>query len=261
MLLTSYFLGSGHFDMNRLSVPSIADLSWFDREAVVDPADLLGDDLRNLRPALHRAVASSGAGLLAFKVHDSFGVTPAGDLLFPPDASRLVVYLVRHPGDVALSLASHLGTTIEHAVEFMGTDGATIAETSRLQVPQILDSWSRHVEGWCAQTRIPVVVVRYEDMLTDTAAAFRSVLTALGEPIDVSRVQESVERTRFDQARRLEASRGFVERSATAREPFFRTGRAGNWKVDLPMYLRERVARAHGVAMARFGYDAAEMVR
>jgi hypothetical protein len=261
MLLTSYFQARDDFDMNRLSVPSIADLAWFDRLSAVDPADLLGDELRNLRPALHRAVAADGTGLLAFKVHDSFGITPAGEWLFPPDASRLAVYLIRHPGDVVLSLASHLGTSVEEAVQFMETDGAAIAEVSRLQVPQVVDSWSRHVQGWCLQNRIPVLVVRYEDMLADTAAVFRSVLTALGEAVDEGRVQQCVDRTTFDRIKAHEAGRGFVERSATARDPFFRTGRAGNWRSDLSPHLRERIANVHGAAMARFGYDAAEMMR
>jgi hypothetical protein len=261
MWLTSYFRPGRVVELNRLAIPSIADVSWFDRYSVVPPSELSAAELWCLRPDLHRGVAAEATAQTAFKVHDAFGVTPEGDLLFPPEVSRLVVYLVRHPGDVALSLAAHLGITVDQAVEFMGASGAVLGERSRTQLPQVVDSWSRHVDGWTRQTHIPVVVVRYEDMLDNPHAAFHHVLTALGESVDERRVQDCVEQARFERVRQVEAESGFVEKPVTATAAFFRTGRSGNWRTQMPAALLNRIADTHAAAMARFGYDPDEMHR
>ena len=40
------------------------------------------------------------------------------------------------------------------------------------QLRQILGSWSDHVKSWTEQTKIPVHVVRYEDMVNSTFDSF-----------------------------------------------------------------------------------------
>jgi aryl sulfotransferase len=256
VLLSHYLAASDHtLDINHLSIPNAADVTVFDHVGLLSPSELTVDEGDSARVAMYRCLAGQGAGLRWLKIHDAFRRVPTGEWLCPPDVSQSAVYLVRHPADVAISFGYHFGMSTEEAVALMARPNAVIGRYSRLQFVQALQTWSQHVQSWRCQAEIPVVVVRYEDLLQDPFMAFERLLTDLGLMVDSLRVREAVEAARFDRLQKLEATTGFSERAPLATAPFFRAGRADQWRDQMPASLRAQLAADHGSTMADLGYN------
>ena len=104
---------------------------------------------------------------MRLKVHDAYLLTDLGEPLFPADVSRGVIYLVRDPRDIAVSYAHHCGIPPAASVKRINNPVAGLARKHPwLQVTQRVGGWSNHVRSWADQADIPILVVRYEDLLT-----------------------------------------------------------------------------------------------
>ena len=107
--------------------------------------------------------------------------------------------------------------------------------------------------SWIEQRELPVHVVRYEDLLADTGAAFEAVLRFAGLEPEPERLARAVEHARFDRLHAQEERSGFREKPQTARF-FFRAGRAGTWRESLSHEQVRTLVDAHAPLMERFGY-------
>jgi hypothetical protein len=217
------------------------------------------DEIDLLRPRADEVVAAEAPPAhdhpLLRKVHDAFFPGPAGEPVVSVAASRAVVYLVRDPRDVAVSLAHHAGRSVEWAAAELSDSGATIsgADRSHAQVRQRLGTWSQHVESWVDQGRIPVKVVRYEALIADSGRCLTDVLQWLGYQLARDRASAIAEAASFSQLRLQEDRSGFGEASG-AQPRFFREGRAGAWRDELPAGISARIEGDHRAVMSRFGY-------
>lgn len=255
ILLSHYLAGDEQaIDINQLSIPNAADTTIFEQHGLLCPTELTPQEGDMARLALYRCLGLQGTTQW-LKIHDAFRRISSGEWLCPPEVSRWAVYLVRHPADVAISFGYHFGMATPDVVEFMSRSDATIGRKSRLQFAQVLQSWSQHVESWRGQTDIPVVLMRYEDLLLDPVGGFATLVAAIGLPVDHDRIRAAVEATRFDRLQAFEAATGFKERAPRATAPFFRSGRAGQWREQLSAPLRARLAASHSETMADLGYD------
>jgi hypothetical protein len=235
-----------------------ADRPTFDNTTGLASSDLTPDEIDFLRPRVYRQLARAAqAKPLFFKVHDGFQTNAGGEPLFPADCSRGVLLVVRHPMDVVVSLAHHVGHQDWAAlVQQLGDAQHVMAGEGRHQYHQRELGWSGHYLSWSRQSDIPVLVVRYEDMLADTAQAFSRVLSFLGIPgaDDREKIAQAVAASRFERLREIETSAGFPEIPVAA-DRFFRSGRAGEGLSRLPQDLRQRILDQHGPVMAELGYD------
>jgi hypothetical protein len=116
-------------------------------------------------------------------------------------------------------------------------------------------SWSEHVSGWIAETKCPVLLVRYEELRSDTERTLETMLTYLGAPIDHSRLQRAVAASRFDKVREQEEKRSFKEVPSTLKSGrFFRQGLSLQWLKELEPEQAYRLADGLGDIMQRIGY-------
>lgn len=204
-----------------------------------------------LREAVLRGITGNGADINFVKTHNIREVA-LGVELIPAQYSRAAIYILRNPLDMVLSYARHYNMTAEAVAAAIGrTDNAIAGD--RETVPQFLGSWSRHVRSWSERAPFPVLVLRYEDLQTDAASGFRSVLGHLGVPVDEERLARATRFSGFDEVSRQEASAGFVERSPTA-DRFFHSGTSGQWRTALAPETVERITRDHAAAMRQHGY-------
>lgn len=139
------------------------------------------------------------------------------------DATRAAIVLVRHPASVALS--SH---ALRCATEASTPDGAEKyvrlfvanggdAEWSRLGFgdwASSIASWLDAGDGRSSGYRFPIIMVRYEDLLDDTARELARVLAFLGEARDPERIRMVVAACSFEAMREREAAE--KERGASA---------------------------------------------
>jgi hypothetical protein len=204
-----------------------------------------------LRGRMLEAIVNNDAEVNFVKTHNSC-TRALGVELVPAQLTRSAVYILRNPLDVAVSYARHYNMTPEAAAEAIGRPENVIAPSSGT-VTQFLGSWSGHVRSWTRCRDFPVLVLRYEDIEADPAAAFTRVLKHIGASADSERIARAVAFSSFDELRGQEDRSGFVERSPTS-ERFFHSGRSGGWRDALPAAAVDRIRADHAEVMREFGY-------
>ena len=223
LLLTNYLRESTEpADINRLRDPRTghaASRAMFDEVVGVEASALSPATVRRLRPELYRRVAREASLNLYLKVHDAWQ-TDDGIDLFPRDASRGVVYLVRNPLDVAVSWASHLGVSADEAVARMCSEDPVRLDSEVVtdHLPQLLGNWSDHVRSWVDTANVPTLLVRYEDLHDRTAEILAELAAFCGLHVDAARVSKAVAYSSFGELRRQELDSGFRERPPAARD-------------------------------------------
>jgi hypothetical protein len=163
---------------------------------------------------------------------------PPGELK-PSDAAIPAVYIVRDGRDALVSMARQRSEIIAP-----GSDYLTNLETAiRARDDTFFGGWSRNVTEWLERAK---VVIRFEDLIRDPIGEVERIrpLIDLPEP-DRSRLPS------FDDLRR----RKFSIRDAP--EPdgkFFRRGKPGAWRDEMPFGMHMLFWELHGDAMKKLGY-------
>ncbi len=260
LMLASLMAGGAAVDINAgVRVATVGTHAEMDELLGIESSELTEAEIAAAQPALHAALAAEAAPrpLILRKVHDRFWRNPAGAAAFPADLSRAAVYLARDPRDVAVSYAHHRGMDIDGVIALMD-DGssmlAAVADRMRSQLPQPLGRWEDHAASWLDQREIPVMALRYEDLVADPAAGLAKVAAHLGIVAPAAAIDAAVAGTRFEALQRQEQAQGFAERRPGSTAAFFREGRVGGWRQVLSADQAARIAATQQAGMARFGY-------
>lgn len=157
-------------------------------------------------------------------------------------AGRRAIYIWRHPGDVAISYFHYLNARNDTQ------DLGGLSEFLRHR-KWGLPAWCKHVANWLLHADL---VIRYEDLSSNTENTMREVLGVLGGRfIDDQVLQMAIERSSFEHIRALEVERGLPS-SSEFKEGFrfTRMGTTGGWQEEFSKsdcsYIREEVER-HGL--------------
>jgi hypothetical protein len=164
---------------------------------------------------------------------------------------RRAVYLVRHPGDVAVSYYRHL---VQWSLPNVGFE-AWFEAWIRGEIDGF-GSWQQNVESWL-DAPIPVEVIRYETLKADPQEALIRALGIFGVERSREAVRDAVEHNslatmteKFDAA-----GRSLVRKLPPAPDdiPDVR-GESAVWTGALQPRQRELLERHFGRAMQRLGY-------
>ena len=120
-------------------------------------------------------------------------------------------------------------------------------------VPQIITSWSLNVSSWTQEASRNLLVLRYEDLLSNPKKYFRKVESLLGLKKDPKRLIKAIKDSSFGNLKKQEQTKGFVEKHESATS-FFRKGKANQWKELLSEEQIKRIVETHREQMARFKY-------
>jgi hypothetical protein len=208
-------------------------------------------DVRRYWAATQEAICATSEQQVFVKVHNVAAKFDNG--YFPdPTLTKSAIYILRDPRDVAISFSYHYRHPLGLAVAALCTSSAFNFKPQQIGRTELLMSWGEHVTGWTSPKRFPLLVLRYEDLLADPAAGVRRIAGFLGQRLSDEQVKDVVAATSFEQLRRQEAERGFIE--AVRSKGFFRVGKAQQWREvgDQSVFqpLLERFARL----MRRYGY-------
>jgi len=259
MRMMLHALHHGKLRINANHDVHIFNRNEFEHHMGFESSDLTQEEIDLARPEAYRAMARNLPDcLLLRKVHDRYWKNAAGEPVFPADVSKGAIYIVRDPRDVAVSYAHHSASDIEAIIDGLADPNETIDQSTTALVSkfsQPLGHWSEHVTSWLDQTEIPVLLVRYEDMLQDATRELMRVAEFLDLPKagDEEACARAAAASSFENLRAQEEKKDFVER-ATLATRFFRSGRSGEGLEVLPAPLLEKVERDHGKVMRRLGY-------
>jgi aryl sulfotransferase len=243
-------------DINKLDIGLIASFrNIFDESIGIESSDLTTEEIERLRPEVYEHLAELAEEMLFIKIHDACTYTDKGRPLVPAQATRGVIYLIRNPLDVAVSLAHHKSLDYDSAIDCMANNDFCLSCSAfRLhdQLPQRLLSWSDHVMSWL-NSPVRLLVLRYEDMQQQSLETFTQAAQFVGLPVDPERVGRALEYCDFKELQRQEQEYGFKERSPKAQR-FFREGTVGAWRRELTPEQVHRIIQKHHKVMEQFGY-------
>lgn len=253
-LIDSLSRGGGEIDLNRLGdqYPNTARRAWIEEHLEIDTGNFLPEEMMAARIAASLAHGAATASPPCLKIHDR-----NDPRLFPPEATRGIVYITRDPRDIAPSWARHLtNTDLDKAIAVMADPTFTLSRANRyhVQTPQCLDSWSGHVTSWLDAPPGELLLLRYEDMLAEPQRNVARLAEFLSIDADDSVIAATVAACRFETLQDVEAKTGrFFERPAHV-DRFFRQGKSGTWRSSLSRAQAARIVDDHGEVMGRLGY-------
>jgi hypothetical protein len=117
-----------------------------------------------------------------------------------------------------------------------------------------MGSWANHVRSWVDQQQIPVLLLRYEDLLVQPEPHFSRLATFLNLPAEEPLIREAVANTRFDKLRAKEDEEGGFHERPQSCERFFRSGRSGEGQEQLTGEQLQQFEEAFAATLHRFGY-------
>ena len=171
--------------------------------------DLSIEEICAIRQRVHADIAREANGTTFVKTHNFLGKYKAYPLHNSAVTSGMI-YIVRNPLDVTISMANYFNYSIDETIGYMA-NAMTGTPNERENVPQIITSWSLHVESWTQNPENHRLILRYEDMLDEPKKAFRKVESFLGLKKDPKRLKKAVSFSSFSQLKSQENKRDLLK--------------------------------------------------
>jgi hypothetical protein len=258
--LTSLNGGGCEVNINGLGTITIASATLpFEFATGLRVTDLTEDEIETLRPEAHQFLADKAENDYFLKVHDAYIYTKKKVPMFPADASKGAIYLLRNPLDVAVSWANHCGISIEDSVNALnnGSYSLSVRMPGRggivNQLRQRMMTWGEHVMSWVDAREIQVLPIKYEDMKHDTLNTFTKMVKFANLDKTKEEIEGAIEATRFEKLQKQEQEKGFREKRSGC-DSFFKSGRSGYWREHLTDEQVNEIIEHNGEVMKCFGY-------
>ena len=244
-------------NINDLAEASISSSrKVFDDYTGLSSSDLSFDEIDNLRPEVYKIQSDETNDLLFKKVHDKFYLVEKNKPLFPPEISLGVIYLIRNPLDVLVSFAYHSAKPVNNMISILNNPHFAFCDKNdklQNQLRQIIGTWSDHVQSWTEQKQIPVLVIRYEDMILDTFETFKKAVRFLKIDKNDEQIKTAIHKSDFKILSEQEKENGFKEKMIKSKS-FFRKGKIGDWRNYLDDKMKNEIIDNHKDIMIKFEY-------
>ncbi|MBF0410994.1 MAG: sulfotransferase domain-containing protein [Candidatus Riflebacteria bacterium] len=244
--------------INNLSATHMScSLDLFLNECPWNISLMTQDEIDNLRPKIYSNISQQSKDLKFFKTHSGYFYNTSGKPVFPDEATRSAIYLVRNPIDICISYAYHRGhIDFDSIIKDMGNPEAclfSIPGTSSRQLRQKILSWSMNVKSWISEKSFPVLVLRYEDILNNPHDSFSKVVNHLKLEKNKDAIQKAIKNSSFEELQRQEHLYSFKEKPGKA-QAFFRAAKKGEGRATLSSKQIETIISDHGNVMSEFDY-------
>ena len=177
------------------------------------------------------------------------------------------IYIVRDPRNLITSLAHHYQIDQNEAFNFMVNKKKALIEKSNNKfvgfVPIL--SWDLHLESWINCKKFPILVIRYEDLLTSAFDTFKKVITfinmlsPISNKLDEIKISQSINSCSFDKLEKLEKNNGFHEamenKNNNKKIKFFNLGKDNNYKKLLDPKLTKKITDLYKSQIEKFNYE------
>ncbi len=170
-----------------------------------------------------------------------------------------VIYIVRDPRDVALSYYDFQRKYRQIEDRYPLEQYVEDFVQGRL-ISIDWGTWAENVASWiCTRGKSKsFLLLRYEDMMKDTARELTRIAQFFGIEPEPTRLQQTMERSSADRMReleKLEADQWVATKDRRNDIPFVRVAKAGGWRTSLPVKSVEQIENAWGDLMTALGYE------
>ena len=204
-----------------------------------------------------------------FKTHNTFGKINGCDFT-NKDNSAGCIYIVRDPRNVITSLENHYEMDQKTSLKWMTNSKNYIYDVMNVQKDgysdfQFISSWSMNYKSWEVQKKIPIKIIKYENLLKETYVVFKDIVEFINktlnikEEINKDKLKNSVNSTFFDKLKSEEKKNGFVEAVPSKKNkkkiPFFNLGPDNNWKKILDKDQQSKLTKIFKEDLIKLGYE------
>jgi len=266
-LISSYYYSEdGKFDENIISrigqFPEKRHFTSFDydQNVVTDTARfwLKAQEKINLDKKLN-----------FFKTHNAFGSVNNNPFTDAKNSIG-VLYVVRDPRNVITSLKNHYELNTEQALKWMQNENNYIYDVHRFKQDgysdfQFISSWITNYKSWKVQKKIPIKIIKYEELLGETFIVFKDVIEFINktsgnnEKINKDKLKNAVNSTLFDKLKSSEEKNGFSEaitsKTSNKKIPFFYLGPKNDWRKILDDELKNKLNNIYKQNLIELSYN------
>tara|TARA_B100001121_G_scaffold221650_1_gene194888 strand:+ start:135 stop:959 length:825 start_codon:yes stop_codon:yes gene_type:complete len=195
-----------------------------------------------------------------FKTHSSYWKSKIGNFT-NNDNTLGVIYIVRDPRNVITSLKKHFGKkSYEDALAFMQDQRKFLGSKyfkNENDVPTLISSWSNNYKSW-KKFKKNYFLIKYENLLTDSKKEFINLINFIKNISDLKFDKNQIEKViydcNFENLKKLENQKGFVEASKDSDQNFFSLGPDNNWKKILSADLCRKIENSFKDEMKELDY-------
>ena len=190
------------------------------------------------------------------KTHNVFGQIDNNNFTNKQNSTGCI-YIVRDPRNVITSLKHHYEMNYSDALDFMMSEKKYIYDyhtKNDFSDFQFISSWDRNYKSWKNQNVIPTLLIRYEDLLTETFSVFRNVVEFINHTIrdeneiDKKKLKNSIISTEFNKLKDHEKKNGFsgavLSKQNLKKIPFFHLGPNNDWKKYIDKDMQNKILKA-----------------
>ena len=191
-----------------------------------------------------------------FKTHNAFGALNNNHFTNSKNSIG-AIYVVRDPRNVISSLKNHYELNNEQALKWMMNEKNFIYNVEKFKVDgysdfQFVSSWNTNFKSWKSQKKIPIKIIKYEDLLNETYMVFKDVVEFINmttnnkQKIDKEKLKNAVNSTLFDKLKDSEQKNGFSEAIISKKDnkkkiSFFNLGPKNDWRKILDKDLQIKI--------------------
>jgi hypothetical protein len=175
---------------------------------------------------------------------------------FDPRYPR-VIYIVRDPRDVALSQYHY-----HRKLKKIGDESPIETFVGRFLRGETCPhgSWGQNVVTWLStrQDLTRFLLLRYEDMVEDTARELGKIVAFLKKDVTPERIAQAIDRSSAGRMRKLEQAESDkcgLTKDSRKDLSFVRSASSGGWRSELPAPMVEQIEAAWGPIMRHLGYE------
>ena len=204
-----------------------------------------------------------------FKTHNIFGKVNNYDFT-NKDNSAGCIYIVRDPRNVITSLENHYEMHHEEALKWITNLNKYIYDVHKIKEDgysnfQFISSWNMNYKSWNIQKKIPIKIIKYEDLQKETFVVFKDIVEFVNktlnikEKIDIDKLKKSVNSTNFNKLKNDEKNNGFIEAVLSKKNeekiPFFNLGPDNDWRKILDKDKQEKLTNIFKDDLIELGYE------
>ena len=189
-----------------------------------------------------------------FKTHNIFG--KINNQPFTDKKNSIAcIYIVRDPRNVITSLKNHYELSYSEAFDFITNERRYIYDQHKIDDFsdfQFIGSWKTNFQSWYYQKEIPMKLVKYENLLSDTYSTSLQIIQFVdkimknNEGIDKKKLENAINSTSFEKLKKEETVKGFSEailsKQRNKKIPFFYLGPENDWKKILDEKIQTKLS-------------------
>ena len=173
-----------------------------------------------------------------------------------------VIYVVRDPRNVVLSVSNHNSQSDERSADDL-IKGRIINDEKNVKVYP--GTWSDNFNSWKSfKSGNKYLLIKYEDMIKDKDKTFYEILKFIHNlkkvefVLDKKKFQNVIESTNFERMQKLENKYGFhesmVNKKTGKNVKFFNLGKKTNWKTSLNENIKNKIEEKFEKEMKELRY-------